>query len=196
MSTSNVGNRNGWLGRKHTEETKKKISEAHKGKKQPKEFGEKMSRLMTGRKLTEEWKKKIGIGNTGDSNGMWKGDNLANMVALHQWVRRHLPEPELCQICNQSPPYDLANTTGNYTRDFNNWQYLCRRCHMDCDGRMNNLIKYDKGTVLVDMSNRRCSRCDSDKTYIQPNGRPHWYYIGQRLVCNKCYSKQKYADTS
>lgn len=43
----------------------------------------------------------------------------------------------------EKPTYDLANITGNYTRDFSNWKYLCRKCHMKSDGRMN--LKSQKG---------------------------------------------------
>lgn len=39
-------------------------------------------------------------------------------------------------------PFDLANVTGIYNRDFINWKYICRRCHMLSDGRMNNLKQY------------------------------------------------------
>lgn len=53
--------------------------------------------------------------------------------AVHQWVRRHLPEPDLCEICHNKPPYDLANLTDIYNRDFKNWKYLCRSCHEKLD---------------------------------------------------------------
>ena len=41
-----------------------------------------------------------------------------------------------------------------------------------------------------DMSNRRCSKCNNDKTALKPNGRPIWY--GKtKLLCKKCYEKNK-----
>ncbi|MGI9011107.1 MAG: hypothetical protein ACR2F1_07965 [Nitrososphaeraceae archaeon] len=61
---------------------------------------------------------------------------------LHQWIRNHLPKPDYCQICKEVPPYDLANKTGIYNRDFENWYYLCRRCHMLIDGRLHNSTLY------------------------------------------------------
>lgn len=43
-------------------------------------------------------------------------------------------------------------------------------------------------TNTVDMSHRRCALCLSTTTHVQKrDGRPHWYYIGRLLVCNKCY---------
>ncbi len=48
---------------------------------------------------------------------------------LHHWLKRHLPKPELCEMCNEVPPRDLSNKTGLYNRDFKNWWYICKRCH-------------------------------------------------------------------
>lgn len=54
-------------GRKHTEETKKKISEAHKGKpKHTEESKEKLRQFRTGMKLSEEHKRKIGEAGKGN----------------------------------------------------------------------------------------------------------------------------------
>jgi len=47
-------------GRNHTEETKRKMSEAHKGKKQSEEHRKNNSEAQKGKKLSEETKKKIG----------------------------------------------------------------------------------------------------------------------------------------
>jgi hypothetical protein len=68
----------------------------------------------------------------------WKGDKVGRL-ALHLWVRSHLPKPELCEYCQKVPPYDLANKSGKYLRDFNDWEYLCRSCHILSDGRMEKL---------------------------------------------------------
>ena len=81
--------------------------------------------------------------NKGESNGIWIGDRVS-CGALHAWVRRNMPMPEYCAICNDKKPIDLANISNKYnpktyTRDFNNWRYLCRSCHMKSDGRMKNL---------------------------------------------------------
>lgn len=84
--------------------------------------------------------------NKGSSNGQWKGSNVG-YGKLHTWVRLHLPEPSLCQYCHKVKPYDLANVTGIYDRDFTNWLYLCRKCHMLSDGRFGNLRQY--GAMLL-----------------------------------------------
>lgn len=45
----------------------------------------------------------------------------------------------------------------------------------------------------IDMSDRRCSECNSNNTFIRPeNNRPHWFHdkIG-RLLCRKCYERNR-----
>lgn len=118
---SNLKNRLAHLGRKHTEESKLKMSLSMKGKSR-----------------TEETKERIRLAKLKDKNPMWKGDKVG-MKALHEWVTNHFPKTNLCQICNKIPPHDLANISGEYKRDLDDWNWLCRRCHMLSDGRMNNL---------------------------------------------------------
>lgn len=114
-------------GTKHSEESRMKISIAMEGKK----YGPR----------SQETKDKMSKAHIGERNGKWRGDNVENH-GLHRYVERYLPKPEKCQICNEAPPYDLANKTGIYNRDLENWYWLCRRCHVLSDGRIKNLIQY------------------------------------------------------
>lgn len=68
---------------------------------------------------------------------MWTGDKVG-YAALHGWIKRRFPKPELCQDCGLVPPYDLSNK-GVYDRNLDNWEWICRKCHMVKDGRMKNL---------------------------------------------------------
>ncbi len=56
------------LGKKHTEESKRKMSESKKGRKSP----------LLGRKLSEETKRKIGSSNSGSRSSLWRGGLLEN----------------------------------------------------------------------------------------------------------------------
>lgn len=123
-----------------------------------------------------------------EKNAYWKGDDVG-LQGLHKWVRRYLPEPELCDECHKVPPYDLANITGVYNRDFINWQYLCRRCHIHSDGRLKQLDH------RMDMTGRQCEKCGSYKTHIirgnsHSYGRPLWRHWEGKLLCYKCYRRQ------
>lgn len=73
--------------------------------------------------------------NANEKNGMWKGNNVKHK-ALHSWVKRRLPKPTLCESCDISAPYDLANISQEYKRNLSDWEWLCRRCHMLKDGRL------------------------------------------------------------
>ena len=87
--------------------------------------------------MPKKWKDKIKIAKIGNKNPMWKGDGVG-YHSLHEWVRRHKSKPQFCEICKVKPPIDLANR-GIYNRDFKNWIWLCRKCHMKKDGRMKKL---------------------------------------------------------
>jgi hypothetical protein len=90
-----------------------------------------------GHKQTKEHKKKIGNAVKGKNNGLWKGDNV-KYDGVHAWIRRHKLKPLLCEDCKKTPPKDLANISGEYKRDLNDYKWLCRRCHMIEDKRLNN----------------------------------------------------------
>lgn len=65
----------------------------------------------------------------------WLGDKV-KYRGLHKWVRDHINKSKICEDCGSIKNVDLANITGIYQRDFSNWKYLCRKCHMKSDGRL------------------------------------------------------------
>lgn len=75
---------------------------------------------------------------------MWKGDEVG-YGALHDWIKSRKPKPELCEECSKRKVYDLANISGEYKRDINDFRWLCRKCHMKEDGRIHNLIQFNDG---------------------------------------------------
>lgn len=85
--------------------------------------------------MTAEARQRLSEARLGDKNPNWKADKV-RYEALHLWVRGRLHKPALCQMCFLKPPHDLANVTGIYTRDLQNWMYICRSCHMKSDGRL------------------------------------------------------------
>ncbi len=95
-------------------------------------------RGMLGKNISQDQKDKISMANMGKKNRMWKGDDVG-IVGLHSWIKRHKTKVALCQECNKKEPFDLANISGKYKRDINDFEWLCRRCHMIKDGRFNNL---------------------------------------------------------
>ena len=82
--------------------------------------------------------------NLGEKNGQWKGDKVTKR-ALHDYIKYYLIKPELCECCHERKAYDLANISQEYKRDFSDWEWLCRHCHMTKDGRLKKLAEFPKG---------------------------------------------------
>ena len=98
----------------------------------------------------------------GEKNPQWKGKNVG-LGSLHQWLKDRHQKPKLCERCNKKPPYDLANKTGNYTRNIKDYNWLCRKCHVETDGRLKNLrnqntIWCDRCEVFVNPKTHSCHR--------------------------------------
>ena len=90
---------------------------------------------MKGKHHTDEVKEKIRLSNLGEYNGMWKGDNI-QYTAIHSWMRKNYPKPKQCEYCGTNENVDIANITTVYDRDFLNYRWLCRSCHMKLDYRL------------------------------------------------------------
>ncbi len=110
--------------------------EANKERWQSEETKEKISKSMI-----EQYKSGQRKPTKEELHGNWKGEK-ACYSAIHTWVRKNKPKPELCERCNKKPPYDLANISGECKRDINDYEYLCRKCHMKKDGRTEDIKKY------------------------------------------------------
>jgi len=99
-------------------------------------------------------------------NGQWKGDNVG-YGAVHAWIRRRLPQPLECEGCGAENKYlDLANISGECLRRLDDWEYLCRRCHMLSDGRMKNLLQNShkrkiKSCVVCEKPTTKTKYCEA-----------------------------------
>jgi hypothetical protein len=86
-------------------------------------------------------KSQISLKNTGSGNGLWKSNNVG-LRALHEWVERHKIKPNSCQDCGKiTEKLDLANISQQYKRDVDDYEYICRSCHMKKDGRLKRMNK-------------------------------------------------------
>jgi hypothetical protein len=79
-----------------------------------------------------------GEANAMEKNGRWRGQYVG-YKAIHDWVKYHKPKSPDCDKCHKNKPLDLANKSGLYRRDLRDWEWLCRRCHLISDGRMEKL---------------------------------------------------------
>jgi hypothetical protein len=75
----------------------------------------------------------------GERASKWKGEKVG-YKGLHKWIRQNKPLLIMCENCGEQKSYDLANISGEYKRDINDFKWLCRSCHIKEDGRINNLL--------------------------------------------------------
>jgi endogenous inhibitor of DNA gyrase (YacG/DUF329 family) len=124
-----------WIkGKKHTEETKKKIKEArakqgsnvwNKGKTgcYSKKVLLKMSFYRKGKQMEE-------------NSPVWKGDNVG-YSGLHYWASNRLGKSTTCEHCGRTGltgrQIHWANKDHSYKRNLIDWIRLCPSCHKKYD---------------------------------------------------------------
>lgn len=91
-------------------------------------------------KRTKEHNRNLALGRMAENNPNWKGRRVG-LGSLHSWVKSRLPKPNKCNDCRLEKRLDLANVSQKYKRDLKDWEWLCRKCHMSKDGRLNNFIR-------------------------------------------------------
>ena len=118
----NKGKNNPFYGKKHTKETRLKMSLASKGKKK-----------------SEEHRKNIAKVTFGEKNPSWKG-NKVGYRALHHWVERNIGKVNYCEHCgldkkpeNKKRYFQWANKSHKYLRELTDWIRLCLKCHKKYD---------------------------------------------------------------
>lgn len=110
------GHKLGMTNKKHSEETKRKISEGNKGK-----------------KISEETKRKISLANKGEKSYLWQGGKSFEPYSIDwtETLKRSIRERDnyICQICNQygNNVHHLDRNKKNCNP--NNLITLCQKCH-------------------------------------------------------------------
>lgn len=90
------------------------------------------------------------VSRLGKNNPNWAGKDVS-YGALHDYIKWHMPKPDLCSQCKVKGPIDLANISGKYRRDFKDWEWLCRRCHMKKDGRIEQIVAFNRSQGFVNL---------------------------------------------
>ena len=113
--------------KKHICPTKEEIQELVKHL-HTKEAKEKRDKII--KRMIESGKIKYAVGKNHQN---WKG-NKVGYQGLHKWIRNHKPKPKFCERCGGRKKLDLSNISGKYKRDMNDFEYICRSCHIKKDG--------------------------------------------------------------
>lgn len=85
---------------------------------------------------------------------------------LHLWVERQLGKPKFCVECGKNDPakrYDWANISGDYKKDTNDWQRMCRQCHTKMDMKRELCVQghplIGDNLVIHKLGHRKCRIC-------------------------------------
>lgn len=90
----------------------------------------------------------------GERNGQWTGD-AASWNAGHLRALRLYPDPGPCAKCGRKPA-ERHHKDGNHANnDPSNIEFLCRRCHMEADGRLDRLRAMARAGGLARQAKRR-----------------------------------------
>ncbi|KKN11421.1 hypothetical protein LCGC14_1026760 [marine sediment metagenome] len=76
----------------------------------------------------------------GKDHPNWKGDK-ASYSAIHRWVARNNTKPECCSKCRKKGRLELANISGKYKREIDDYEWLCIKCHRNMDGWFKKVMK-------------------------------------------------------
>jgi hypothetical protein len=90
-----------------------------------------------------------GYQKSGSENPFWKGDNVKPR-SLHSWIKDNFEKTTNCEICNRqndgSTIFDWSNKDHKYSRIREDWQFICRGCHIRYDVKYNGRKTKKKST--------------------------------------------------
>lgn len=125
---------------------------------------------------------------------------MVSKVSIHQYIRRHKPKPILCEGCYKCPPREVANLKNHhYTKDINDYAWLCHRCHQAFDKTTPQDLydwngKHHRQESIEKMSLTKQGMYDGEKNpffgkhhsdeAIQKNRDAHLGKPGNRLECH------------
>lgn len=69
--------------------------------------------------------------------------------SLHKLIREMKGEPNGCEECGSNENICLANLSGKYHIDVNDYKYLCRTCHMDYDTSNETHKAYSRNFIFL-----------------------------------------------
>jgi hypothetical protein len=147
-------------GQTFSDETRRKMSAATKGRPKTLEHRQRISAALKGHIISPETARKIGEANrgrpvspetrelirsrriglaAGPNHYGWKGERVS-YSGLHHWVGKNKVKTGICEDCRQDVGNkgrrgtQWANISGEYRRDLDDFRELCPPCHRRFDG--------------------------------------------------------------
>ncbi len=94
----------------------------------------------------ESYRKKLRKANLGNKNPMFgKFKENVSYGGIHWWVKRNKPKPEKCEICNKNVKLELSSKNHIISRNLDDWQWVCHKCHYNHDLEKGLLNRNGKG---------------------------------------------------
>jgi hypothetical protein len=140
----------------------------------------------------------------GKNHPSWVGNNYKSLSGVHDWIRTRKAKPKYCEHCKKIPPVDLSIKNGKeYSRNIQDYEWLCRKCHMIYDGRIKpkKIRKCkicQKDTINKNYCSQKCSKIGSRKIINRPNkeellkmlSKSNYVQVGKKFnVSDNCIRK-------
>lgn len=81
--------------------------------------------------IIEKWK----ITRKLEGNPNWKGDTV-KVHPLHSWINDNFVKTNICEHCSKYKKTEWSNKFHTYSRLREEWQEICRGCHLKYDFKM------------------------------------------------------------
>lgn len=152
------------LGYINSPETRRRISESQRGREQSPDSVAKRAGALRGRKPKnfDEFQKAAWEADhpRGPDSPNWKGDDVG-YSALHAWLRREMGTPTRCEKCGTDKVgrYEWHNISGEYRRDTEDYIGLCVSCHRKLGYENGEYKSWNKGLSV---------QCNTGRTHIKP----------------------------
>lgn len=122
----------------------------------------------------------------GPDNPAWKGDSVQEMAGRRR-AQRLFPETGPCTRCS-APDSERHHVDGNtLNNDPSNIEFLCRKCHMELDGR---LVRFrEQGRKNVKKMTEAAAREKRARTHCKrghPLSGDNLYLNNGRRTCREC----------
>lgn len=113
-----------------------------------------------------------------DNSNYGKIKDKPTLCALHQYMRKRVPKPEICSKCKLKKKLELSSKKHSYTRNIKDWWWLCKRCHHWYDGndKYLELGRHRKGEWIK----KKCLTCKIEMDI------PKWKLKRKKFCSRKC----------
>ena len=122
---------------------------------------------------------------------------ITNYFTIHDRIRNHKPKPKLCENCHKEKKLTLANISGLYKVDVNDYKWLCFSCHATFDNKVrffkeyykkaernkNGIFLSKKGTYTIRY--KICKNCGNK-----------FKVIGCKKYCDRCNLEHNFGHLS